>query len=82
MTQTKLGSLYEVLINIAIGFVLSFVLGHFLYPLYGMPVTLGTNLQITIWFTFLSIARGYVIRRFFNAQLHKLAQKLAGEVNV
>lgn len=79
MTQSKLGSLYEVLINIGIGFVLAYILGHFLYPYYGMKVSPATNFMVTFWFTVLSIIRSYVIRRFFNARLHKLALKLAGD---
>jgi hypothetical protein len=79
MSQSRLGSLYEVLLSIGIGFVLSFLLGHFLYPWYGMEVSYGVNFQITLWFTVLSIIRSYVVRRFFNSKLQRLAAKLAGD---
>lgn len=78
MTQTRLGSFYETCIGTAIGFVLSFTLGHYLFPYLGWYVSVTQNLQITAIFTVLSIARGYLIRRFFNARIHALAQRLAG----
>lgn len=63
--QTKLGSLIEALTNTAVGFCISVIFQIILYPLYGWHPTLAVNLQITLWFTLLSIARGYVLRRFF-----------------
>lgn len=79
MTQTRLSSLVEALLNTAIGFVLSVVTSMIVFPLYGMPLSFSTNLHITFWFTLVSIARGYVVRRWFNARLHRLAQRLAGQ---
>jgi hypothetical protein len=35
-------------------------------------------LGIGAWFTAISIARGYVLRRWFNARLHRAAQRIAG----
>lgn len=79
MTQTRLSSLVEALLNTAIGFVLSVITSLIVFPLYGMPLSFETNLHITFWFTLVSIARGYVVRRWFNARLHRLAQRLAGQ---
>ena len=78
MTQSKLASFYEAVFSTAIGFGLSFVLGQIVFPLYGFAMSIATNFQITLIFTVLSIARGYVIRRWFNGKLAKAAQKLAG----
>lgn len=81
MRQTKLESLIEVNSNIAIGYVASLTLWtFFIVPFYNLPVTIMQNLEITGWFTILAIVRGYVIRRFFNAGLHKAAHKLAGRI--
>lgn len=79
MLQTKSGSFYEAVISTAIGFGLSFVMGHVVFPLYGWELSVGDNLQITLIFTVLSIVRGYVLRRFFNSRLKALAQRMAGE---
>lgn len=79
MTQTRLASLVEALLNTAIGFVLSVCTSMIVFPLYGMPLSFETNLHITFWFTLVSIARGYAVRRWFNARLHRLAQRLAGQ---
>jgi hypothetical protein len=69
MTQTRRGSLAEALVNTAIGFVLSMVVWHFVARAFGIPMPIGTNLEITAIFTVVSIARGYVVRRFFNGPI-------------
>lgn len=63
--QTRIGSLIETLTNTAVGFLVSVGFSAFIYPLYGWTPSLATNMQITVWFTLLSIARGYVLRRVF-----------------
>lgn len=78
MTQSKWGSLIETCTHTAIGFVIAYFLGHWLYVLYDIPVSHSANFQITCWFTVVSIARGYVVRRWFNARIHKAIQQLAG----
>jgi len=81
MRQTKLESLLEVNSNIAIGYVVSLTFWTLvIVPFYNLPVSFTQNLEITGWFTLLAIARGYVLRRFFNAGLHKAAHKLASRI--
>lgn len=78
MKQTKIESFIEVNINIFIGFIVSLTFWTFVVvPVYELPVTFIQNLEITGWFTLLAIARGYIVRRFFNAGLHKAAHSLA-----
>lgn len=71
--QTRVGSLIEALVNTGVGFLISVAFSAVIYPLYGWKPSLATNMQITLWFTILSIARGYVLRRFFTKvkALHK-----------
>ena len=64
--QTKKQSLIESLTNTAIGFVVSYASTFLIFPLLGMQTSAGTNLIITVYFTIISILRGYVIRRWFN----------------
>ena len=66
MNQSKLSSLLETCLSIAIGFVVSLALTAYVMPAYGHHVTMGQNLQITGIFTVASIIRGYYVRRFFN----------------
>lgn len=71
MQQTKLESFIETLLNIASGFVVSMVVWYIIAPLYNIPVTISSNLQITGIFTVTSIVRSYYWRRFFAVGLHK-----------
>lgn len=77
MTQTRLGSLIEALFNVAIGFAINFVANMTILPLIGFHITPGQNLFIGVLYTVISVARSYVIRRWFNAHLHTTAQRLA-----
>lgn len=70
--QSRLESLIESSINIASGFVVSLVFWTFVVvPVWHLPVTFTQNLEITGWFTVLAVARSYLWRRFFNADLHR-----------
>lgn len=70
-SQTKKKSLLESVVNTATGFVLSLIIQLLLFPAMGMSVSFGENVLITLVFTIASIARGYVVRRYFNQKLHK-----------
>lgn len=76
MTQTRLSSLIEAVLNVAIGFWVSVLITAVVLPAYGHSVTWGDNLQITAIFTVSSIARSYVVRRWFNARIHRAANSI------
>jgi len=76
--QTRLGSLIESLMNIAIGYGVALLSQMAIFPMFGIFVPLSTNLYIGAWFTAISLVRSYIIRRWFNARLHSAAQALAG----
>ena len=80
MTQTRLGSLIEAVANTAIGFGVALLSQIVVFPLVGIHVPLSTNLEIGAWFTLISVARGYVLRRWFNARLHRAAERMAGRL--
>ena len=71
MTQTRLQSLIEALVNVALGTVISVLLSLVVYPAFGHAFTLAQNIGITVIFTVASILRSYVVRRWFNAVLHR-----------
>ena len=63
--QSRLMSLIESLTNVAIGMVVSFfgqiVVSHW----YNLPLNVTQNMQIVLFFTVLSVARSFAIRRLF-----------------
>lgn len=64
--QSKIGSLVESLINILIGFGIALGSQLLIFPMYGVNIPLHDNVMITLWFTLISIARSYTLRRLFN----------------
>lgn len=64
--QSRTHSLIESLSNVLIGFLVSFVSQLVIFPLFDINVPLSDNFMIGLWFTVISIARSYVLRRCFN----------------
>ena len=77
MPQTRLQSLIEALLNVLVGYGINFVANLLILPLFGFNVTLTQNLAIGAIFTAISVIRSYTLRRYFNAKLHNLAERLA-----
>lgn len=75
--QSRLSSFVEACIGTAIGFAISVSLSMVIYPAFGHAFTLTQNVAITAIFTAASIVRSYVVRRWFNARI----RKLAGQIN-
>jgi hypothetical protein len=65
MKQSRLMSLVEALTNVAVGFGLAVLTQVMIFPLFGLAVSLGQNLQIGAIFTAVSILRSYALRRLF-----------------
>jgi hypothetical protein len=77
MEQTKLGSFYEALINIIIGWTINFTANMTIFPLFGWEISIEQNIWLGTIYTVISLVRSYIIRRWFNAKLHAVAMKLA-----
>lgn len=77
MQQSKLGSLIESLINISIGYWIAIASQCLIFPMFGVHIPFKANLWMGAWFTVISLARSYVIRRWFNARIHRAAESLA-----
>lgn len=72
MSQSKLSSLVEQLLNVGSGFVVSLIFWTFVVvPVWDLEVNTQENLSITACFTILSVVRGYVWRRIFNRKVTK-----------
>lgn len=66
MAQTRIGSLAEAAANIAVGFGINFAANLIVLPWFGFDVAAGDAFGIGLVFTAISLARSYVIRRWFN----------------
>jgi hypothetical protein len=79
MRQTRLGSLIEVSINIFIGFWINFVANLVILPLFGFNVTISDNFLIGFLYTFVSVARSYIVRRWFEKKIQQAAMRIAND---
>lgn len=77
MSQTRLSSFIEALMNVAIGFSINYIANLLIFPLFDMHISLIDNLWMGMIYTIISIVRSYVIRRWFNAKIHNAAINLA-----
>ena len=67
MSQPKLHSMIEQILNTGSGFILSLLAWTYIViPLYHIQSNPVQNIQITLIFTVISIIRGYLWRRLFN----------------
>lgn len=80
MSQTRTGSLIEAFINVLIGFWINYIANLLIFPLFGFQISLSDNFVMGLIYTAISIGRSYVIRRWFNARIHKTAMHLAKEI--
>jgi hypothetical protein len=60
-------SMIEVATNILIGLVVSFISQVVIFKLYDIHISVVQNVEITLWFTIISIVRSYLVRRWFNS---------------
>lgn len=67
--QSKKMSFVESLTNVAIGFIINFFGQLYIFPLVGLEVRLHQNLLIGGFFTIVSVARSYIVRRFYNRHI-------------
>jgi hypothetical protein len=74
--QSRRGSLVEALVNVAIGMVINVLANMLVYEaVTGNPLSLKQNLTLMLIFTTISIARSYVLRRWFNGRIIKAMSK-------
>ena len=69
MSQSRISSLAESVLNTASGFLISLVVWHVVGPWFGYTVTWSDNFLITSIFTVVSVARSYAWRRWFNGRI-------------
>lgn len=69
--QTRKHSFIESCVNILIGYGIALLSQILIFPLYGINISLDTNIWIGLWFTGISLVRSYVIRRWFNGRIKR-----------
>jgi hypothetical protein len=86
MNQSRLGSFYEAIANLVIGFAINYIANIYLIPMFatgadGRPAVLSysANWWMGCAYTAVSLVRQFVLRRYFNARLHAAAMRLAGD---
>lgn len=77
MNQTRLGSLIEAVMNVFIGFWINFAANLLILPLIGFNISISDNFFIGFLYTLISVARSYVVRRWFNSKLQSAAARMA-----
>jgi hypothetical protein len=60
-------SMVETITNVAIGLIVSFLSQVVIFKYYDIHISLAQNLELTLYFTVVSILRSYALRRFFNS---------------
>jgi len=60
-------SLVETITNVAIGLIVSFLSQVVIFKYYDIHISLAQNLELTLYFTVVSVIRGFALRRFFNS---------------
>ena len=66
--QSKRESFIEALTNVIIGYAVSVGSQLVIFPHFDIHLPLLVNLEMGLWFTFISLARSYLLRRWFNSR--------------
>lgn len=77
MNQSRLESAVEAALQTAIGYAVALVVTPQLLGLFGFHPSAAQNIGIVASFTAVSLVRGYAVRRFCNAYLHRVAGSVA-----
>ena len=67
MRQSRLTSFIESVANVAVGYVLAIATQLVVFPVFGIEAALREHLAIGLAFVGVSLARGYLLRRLFEA---------------
>lgn len=58
--------MYEAVMNVLAGYTVNMLANFAIFPLFGWELSISQNLQIGVIYTVISLARSYLIRRWFN----------------
>lgn len=63
--QSRAMSLVESVVNVIVGYGVAVVTQILIFPVFGLHTTLAQNLKMGAIFSFVSIARSFILRRLF-----------------
>lgn len=66
MSQTRKQSMIEAWTNVIVGWGVGLLSQVLIFPLFGILVPVSSNIKISFWFTLVSLARSYALRRYYN----------------
>jgi len=64
--QSRKSSLVEAVCNVAIGYTIAIAAQMVIFPWFGIHIGITEHVLIGVLFTFVSLARSYLLRRMFN----------------
>lgn len=64
--QTRKHSAFEAVTNVLVGYSINMAANFILFPIFGWNITLEQNITLGVIYTGISLARSYMLRRFFN----------------
>ena len=67
MKQSRTMSLIEAVTNVIVGYALAVITQLLVFPLFGIDAAMHEHLAIGLAFVAVSLVRGYVLRRVFEA---------------
>lgn len=67
MRQSRVMSMVEAVTNVVVGYVLAIATQIVVFPWFGIETGIGEHLMIGLAFLGVSLARGYLLRRLFEA---------------
>ncbi len=76
--QSKKHSLLESLSNVAIGYFVAVGSQILIFPFFGIYIPLHQNFTMGLWFTVISIARSYTLRRWFTKKTEAMRCRRCG----
>lgn len=76
MSQTRLGSFIEAIFNVLIGAGVGLTSQLIVFPMFGINIPLSDNIAIMCWFTAISVARSYIVRRWFNSMIVRAVERM------
>lgn len=65
--QTRTQSFIESIVNVLIGYMVAVASQIIIFPFFDIHIPFYENLLMGLYFTIISIARSYAVRRWFNA---------------
>lgn len=66
MSQTRIGSATEAVVNVIVGLGVSMAANALLFPLFGWSITTGQNMALGVIYTVISLVCSFALRRLFN----------------